>query len=109
MVGLWSSGTDYPHPVFHFQYMHNLVCIAYGVWLAASRGQYAELLAPSLYVDVARILAVVSTLTIVNQIICIFSIGRELRFWIYASAIASLIIFVMLFIGGIMGLVFDLR
>ncbi|KAE9421689.1 hypothetical protein Angca_003137 [Angiostrongylus cantonensis] len=87
-------------------HVYSTVCIVYGVWLVASRGQYAELLAPSLYVDVARILAVVSALALLNQIVCIFSIRRELRFWIYASAIASLIIFIMLFIGGIMGLVF---
>ncbi|KAK5978341.1 hypothetical protein GCK32_013302, partial [Trichostrongylus colubriformis] len=70
------------------------------------RGQYAELLAPSLYVDVARILLVVSVLTIINQAITIFSVVKELRFWVYASAVTSIIIFVMLFIGGIMGLVF---
>lgn len=52
--------------------------------MASSRGQYAELLAPSLYVDVARILLVVSVLTIVNQFICIFSVTKELRFWVYA-------------------------
>ncbi|PIO61357.1 tetraspanin family protein [Teladorsagia circumcincta] len=85
---------------------YSIACIAYGAWLAATRGQYAELLAPSLYVDVARILLVVSVLTIVNQFICIFSVVKELRFWVYASAVASVIIFIMLFVGGIMGLVF---
>ncbi|KAL6731915.1 hypothetical protein Aduo_002734 [Ancylostoma duodenale] len=85
---------------------YSIACIAYGAWLAASRGQYAELLSPSLYVDVARILLVVSALTIINQLICVYSVFKELRFWVYASAVASLIIFIMLFIGGIMGLVF---
>ncbi|XGW23666.1 hypothetical protein V3C99_005690 [Haemonchus contortus] len=85
---------------------YSIACIAYGAWLAATRGQYAELLSPSLYVDVARILVVVSVLTILNQFICMFSVTKELRFWVYASAVASIIIFVMLFIGGIMGLVF---
>ncbi|KAK6040243.1 tetraspanin family protein [Cooperia oncophora] len=85
---------------------YSIACIAYGAWLASTRGQYAELLAPSLYVDVARILLVVSILTIVNELICIFSVVKELRFWVYASAVASVIIFIMLFVGGIMGLVF---
>ncbi|RCN39469.1 tetraspanin family protein [Ancylostoma caninum] len=85
---------------------YSIACIVYGAWLAASRGQYAELLSPSLYVDVARILLVVSALTIINQLICVYSVFKELRFWVYASAVASLIIFIMLFIGGIMGLVF---
>ncbi|VDM79309.1 unnamed protein product [Strongylus vulgaris] len=85
---------------------YSIACIAYGSWLASSRGQYAELLSPSLYVDVARILLVVSAITVANQLICIYSVIKELRFWIYASAVTSLIIFIMLFIGGIMGLVF---
>ncbi|KHJ83026.1 hypothetical protein OESDEN_17279 [Oesophagostomum dentatum] len=63
---------------------YSIACIAYGSWLAASRGQYAELLSPSLYVDVARILLVVSAITIVNQLICIYSVFKELRFWVYA-------------------------
>ncbi|KJH40440.1 tetraspanin family protein [Dictyocaulus viviparus] len=86
--------------------VYSIVCMAYGAWLVSTRGQYSELLAPSLYVDVARILVVVSALALINQIVCIFSIYKELRFWIYASSIAALIIFIMLFIGGIMGLVF---
>ncbi|VDL80276.1 unnamed protein product [Nippostrongylus brasiliensis] len=86
--------------------VYSIACIAYGAWLASSRGQYAELLAPSLYVDVARILLVVSVLTIINQFITTFSVVKELRFWVYASAVTSVIIFIMLFIGGIMGLVF---
>ncbi|CAJ0593723.1 unnamed protein product [Cylicocyclus nassatus] len=85
---------------------YSIACIVYGSWLASSRGQYAELLSPSLYVDVARILFVVSAITIVNQLICMYSVFKELRFWVYACAVTSLIIFVMLFIGGIMGLVF---
>ncbi|CAD6186299.1 unnamed protein product [Caenorhabditis auriculariae] len=86
--------------------MFSISCVCYGSWLLARRSQYAELLAPSLYVDVARILVVISILCIINHAISMYSLCKELRCGVYSCAIASLVIFTMLFIGGIMGFVF---
>ncbi|KAK6024903.1 hypothetical protein OSTOST_09211, partial [Ostertagia ostertagi] len=100
-----------------FVQAYSIACIAYGAWLATTRGQYAELLAPSLYVDVARILLVVSSAHHRQSAhLYIFRcegaqiLGLQLPTLIiipfFQSAVASVIIFIMLFVGGIMGLVF---
>uniref|UniRef100_A0A915EEM6 Tetraspanin n=1 Tax=Ditylenchus dipsaci TaxID=166011 RepID=A0A915EEM6_9BILA len=78
----------------------------YGCWLYLNRSQYAELLAPSLYVDVSRIMIVVSVMSIINNAIAVYSVLKELRCLIYSYATASGIICFMLLIGGIMGFVF---
>lgn len=56
----------------------------YGVWLYHNYSEYAELLAPSLYVDVSRIMIVVSLLAIVNAFISVYGVFKELRCSIYA-------------------------
>ncbi|TMS36617.1 hypothetical protein L596_003743 [Steinernema carpocapsae] len=89
--------------------MLSLAVLAYGCWLVHNRSQYAELLAPSLYVDVGRIMIVVSLLSIANAVVAIYAVLKELRCLIYSFSIASVIIFVMLFIGGIMGFVFGYK
>lgn len=78
----------------------------YGCWLNHNRAQYAELLAPSLYVDVSRIMIIVSIIALINAFIAVYSVMKELRCFIYAFATASFILFVMLIMGGIMGFVF---
>lgn len=84
-----------------------LAVMAYGAYaICYERSQYAELLSPSLYVDVGRIMIVVSLISVVNSLIAIYSVMKELRCLIYSFATACFVIFVMLFIGGIMGLVF---
>jgi|UniRef100_A0AC35GBA7 hypothetical protein len=83
-----------------------LVVFVYGCWLNHNRAQYAELLAPSLYVDVSRIMIIVSLIAIINSIIAIYSVSKELRCMIYSFATASFILFIMLLMGGIMGFVF---
>uniref|UniRef100_A0A1I7ZW55 Tetraspanin n=1 Tax=Steinernema glaseri TaxID=37863 RepID=A0A1I7ZW55_9BILA len=86
--------------------MLSFAVFVYGCWLVHNRSQYAELLAPSLYVDVGRIMIVVSLMSIANAVVAVYAVLKELRCLIYSFSIASVIIFVMLFIGGIMGFVF---
>ncbi|VDK80328.1 unnamed protein product [Litomosoides sigmodontis] len=83
-----------------------LAVLIYGCWLTQNRSQYAELLEPSLYVDVARIMIVSSIFAFINTTISIYALSKEMRCFIYSYVIASGIIFVMMFIGGIMGFVF---
>ncbi|GMT35484.1 hypothetical protein PFISCL1PPCAC_26781, partial [Pristionchus fissidentatus] len=83
-----------------------LLTIAYGGWLVNNRSVYAELLAPSLYVDVGRIMIVVGVISIGNACIAVYSVVKELRCGMYSFSIASLVIFIMFFIGGVMGFVF---
>uniref|UniRef100_F1LAK7 Tetraspanin n=1 Tax=Ascaris suum TaxID=6253 RepID=F1LAK7_ASCSU len=84
----------------------SVAVFGYGCWLVHSRSQYAELLEPSLYVDVARIMIVISVFALINAAISIYAINKELRCMIYSYTTASFVIFVMLFIGGVMGFVF---
>lgn len=83
--------------------------LVYGCWLYHNYSEYAELLAPSLYVDVSRIMIVVSILAIVNAFTSVYGVFKELRCCIYAFTIASIVIFIMLFIGGVMGFVFQYK
>ncbi|KAI6215029.1 Tetraspanin [Aphelenchoides besseyi] len=87
----------------------SLVVFIYGVWLYWNLAEYAELLAPSLYVDVSRIMIVVSLLAIFNSVTSVYGVFKELRCMIYSFSVASCIIFIMLFIGGIMGFVFQYK
>ncbi|VDN06993.1 unnamed protein product [Thelazia callipaeda] len=80
--------------------------LLYGCWLVRSRSQYAELLHPSLYVDVARIMIVTSIFAFINATISIYAIMKEMRCFVYSYATASIVIFVMMFMGGVMGFVF---
>ncbi|CAJ0949384.1 unnamed protein product, partial [Mesorhabditis belari] len=84
----------------------SIACLSYGAWLVHNRSQYAELLEPSLYVDVGRIMIVVSIISMIFSIYAIYALANELRCGIYFYGIASLVTFVMLFLGGIMGFVF---
>ncbi|GMT06485.1 hypothetical protein PENTCL1PPCAC_28659 [Pristionchus entomophagus] len=83
-----------------------ILTIAYGGWLVANRSVYAELLAPSLYVDVGRIMIVVGIISIVNAGIAVYSVVHELRCGMYSFSVSSIVIFIMFFIGGVMGFVF---
>ncbi|GMR62828.1 hypothetical protein PMAYCL1PPCAC_33023, partial [Pristionchus mayeri] len=83
-----------------------VLTIAYGGWLVSNRSVYAELLAPSLYVDVGRIMIVVGIISIGNACIAVYSVLKELRCGMYSFSVSSLIIFIMFFIGGVMGFVF---
>uniref|UniRef100_A0A7E4VFA9 Tetraspanin n=1 Tax=Panagrellus redivivus TaxID=6233 RepID=A0A7E4VFA9_PANRE len=87
--------------------MFLIAVFVYGCWLNHNRAQYAELLAPSLYVDVSRIMIIVSLIAIINGIIAVYSVLKELRCLIYSFATASFILFVMLLMGGVMGFVFS--
>uniref|UniRef100_A0A0R3S211 Tetraspanin n=1 Tax=Elaeophora elaphi TaxID=1147741 RepID=A0A0R3S211_9BILA len=80
--------------------------LIYGCWLAQNRSQYAELLGPSLYVDVARIMIVSSIFAFINTSMSIYALMKEMRCFMYSYVIASGVIFVMMFIGGVMGFVF---
>ncbi|KAI1725846.1 tetraspanin family domain-containing protein [Ditylenchus destructor] len=84
----------------------SLSVFCYGAWLYHNRSQFAELLAPSLYVDVSRIMIVVSVMAIINSAIAVYAVLRELRCLIYSYATASGIIFFMLLTGSVMGFVF---
>lgn len=86
--------------------MLSVVVLGYGSWLVHKRAQYAELLEPSLYVDVARIMIVISVFALINAAVSVYAVTKEMRCMIYSYATASFVIFVMLFIGGIMGFVF---
>ncbi|CAD5215226.1 unnamed protein product [Bursaphelenchus okinawaensis] len=81
----------------------------YGCWMYHNYSEYAELLAPSLYVDVSRIMIVVTLLAIFNAVVSTYGVFKELRCMIYSFSIASIIIFIMLFIGGVMGFVFQYK
>lgn len=83
-----------------------LALLTYGCWLVRNRSQYAELLEPSLYVDVARIMIVTSIFAFINVAVSVYAIMKEMRCFVYSYAIASIVIFVMMFIGGVMGFVF---
>jgi len=83
-----------------------LAVFVYGCWLNHNRAQYAELLAPSLYVDVSRIMIIVSIIALINAFIAVYSVLKELRCLIYSFATANFILFVMLLMGGVMGFVF---
>lgn len=83
-----------------------LAVFVYGCWLNHNRAQYAELLAPSLYVDVSRIMIVVSIIALINAVIAVYSVMKELRCLIYSFATANFVLFVMLLMGGVMGFVF---
>ncbi|VDO11523.1 unnamed protein product, partial [Brugia timori] len=83
-----------------------LAVLIYGCWLIQNRSQYAELLEPSLYVDVARIMVVSSIFALINTSMSVYALTKEMRCFVYSYVIASGVIFVMMFIGGIMGFVF---
>uniref|UniRef100_A0AC35TY59 Tetraspanin n=1 Tax=Rhabditophanes sp. KR3021 TaxID=114890 RepID=A0AC35TY59_9BILA len=83
-----------------------IVIFGYGIHMVVNYGQYSELLAPSLYVDVARIMIIVSIIAFLNAIYGYFSIIKEMRCLSYGYCVANLIIALMLFIGGMMGHVF---
>lgn len=83
-----------------------LITFSYGAWLYMNRSQYYELLAPSLYVDVCRIMMMISALALANNCIAIYSVVRELRCLIYSFSTASIILCFSLLIGGVMGFVF---
>ncbi|CAP31379.1 Protein CBR-TSP-15 [Caenorhabditis briggsae] len=86
--------------------LFSISCICYGIWLLARRSQYAELVSPSLYVDVGRILVIISILSIANYLICFYAIFKEMRCIVTSCAVASIVIAVMLIIGGLIGLNF---
>uniref|UniRef100_A0A914ECW3 Tetraspanin n=2 Tax=Acrobeloides nanus TaxID=290746 RepID=A0A914ECW3_9BILA len=83
-----------------------LAVLVYGSWLYHNRAQYAVLLAPSLYIDVSRIMILVGLMAIINSLAAVYAVLKELRCMIFTFTIASFIIFIMLLIGGMMGLVF---
>ncbi|EFO26247.2 tetraspanin family protein [Loa loa] len=83
-----------------------LAVLIYGCWLVQERSQYAELLKPSLYVDVARIMIVSSIFAFLNTSMSICALSKEMRCFMYSYVIASGVIFMMMFIGGVMGFVF---
>ncbi|KAM3726515.1 Tetraspanin-15 [Dirofilaria immitis] len=83
-----------------------LIVLIYGYWLVRNRSQYAELLEPSLYVDVARIMIVSSVFVFINASVSVYAVTKEMRCFIYSYVIASGVIFIMMFIGGVMGFVF---
>uniref|UniRef100_A0A0N5B0U8 Tetraspanin n=1 Tax=Syphacia muris TaxID=451379 RepID=A0A0N5B0U8_9BILA len=82
------------------------ICCIYGIWLTQTRSQFSELLSPSLYADVANIMVVISIFAIINGFMSIWAVNKELRCMIYTGAAASVVIFVMLCVGGVMGFVF---
>ncbi|KAI6177193.1 Tetraspanin [Aphelenchoides bicaudatus] len=86
--------------------MFSLAVFIFGAWLYYNLAAYSELLTPSLYLDVSRIMMIVSLLAVINSVISIYGIIKELRCMIYSFSIASVIIFIMLFVGGIIGFVF---
>jgi len=86
--------------------MFSVAVFAYGAWFCHNRSQYQELLAPSLYVDVCWIMMVVSALALVNSVFAVYGVLRELRCLIYTYSITSVILFLSLFIGGLMGFMF---
>ncbi|CAJ0573422.1 unnamed protein product, partial [Mesorhabditis spiculigera] len=84
----------------------SLACLSYGAWLVHNRSQYAELLEPSLYVDVGRIMIVVSIISMILSVYAVYALVNELRCGIYFYGVGSIVTFLMLFLGGIMGFVF---
>lgn len=83
-----------------------IITFSYGAWLYVNRSQYYELLAPSLYVDVCRIMMVISLMSLANSGIAVYAVHRELRCLIYSFSTASAILCFSLIIGGLMGFVF---
>lgn len=111
--GRWSAYGAFGQSIRLIFFSTNLLSVllssgvfCYGAWLYHNRSQYAELLAPSLYVDVSRIMIVVSIMAIINNCIAIYAVLRELRCLIYSYSTASGIIFFMLLTGSVMGFVF---
>lgn len=109
----WSAYGLYGQSAKYIFFLTNLLAIifslatfAYGTWLYFNRSQYDELLSPSLYVDVCRIMMAISVLALANNCIAIYSVLKELRCLIYSFSTASVILCFSLLIGGIMGLVF---
>uniref|UniRef100_A0A1I7W7L9 ABC transmembrane type-1 domain-containing protein n=1 Tax=Heterorhabditis bacteriophora TaxID=37862 RepID=A0A1I7W7L9_HETBA len=73
---------------FRAELFSSLVLLQLNSFLMGTFGRWSaygaiELLAPSLYVDVARILFVVSVICTVNQLISIYSLWKELRCGVY--------------------------
>uniref|UniRef100_A0A914LWQ3 Uncharacterized protein n=1 Tax=Meloidogyne incognita TaxID=6306 RepID=A0A914LWQ3_MELIC len=62
-----------------------IITFSYGAWLYVNRSQYYELLAPSLYVDVCRIMMVISLMSLANSGIAVYAVHRELRCLIYSG------------------------
>ena len=83
-----------------------LVCVAHGAWLVTTRGVYAALLQPQLYVSVAHIEIVIGLIGIVNCFVSLYSLTRQLRCILYSHAVAAVIISLMLAVGATMAYVF---
>jgi hypothetical protein len=64
--------------------MFSLAVFIFGAWLYYNLAAYSELLAPSLYVDVSRIMMVISIFAIINAVISIYGVFKELRCMIYS-------------------------
>lgn len=61
-----------------------LAVLTYGCWLVQNRSQYAELLEPSLYMDVAHIMIVSSIFAFINTSMSIYALTREMRCFMYS-------------------------
>uniref|UniRef100_A0A914WS41 Tetraspanin n=1 Tax=Plectus sambesii TaxID=2011161 RepID=A0A914WS41_9BILA len=61
---------------------------------------------PRLYVNVGHIMLIVGMIAIVNGLFGFYAASRELRCFVYSFATTNGILFVMIFMGGIMGFVF---
>ncbi|CEF71443.1 Tetraspanin, EC2 domain and Tetraspanin/Peripherin family-containing protein [Strongyloides ratti] len=89
-----------------FSILFLLITLFFGIWMVTTYSAYSELLAPSLYVDVARIMIVVSFFGLINSLFGYWCIIKEVRCLSYTYCVTSIVISTMLFIGGMMGHVF---
>ncbi len=70
--------------IYEYSQVLSVAVLAYGAWLLRNRAVYAPLLAPSVLVDVGRIMIVMAVLSFVNACIAIYAILNELRCVIYS-------------------------
>uniref|UniRef100_A0A0K0EKH9 Tetraspanin n=1 Tax=Strongyloides stercoralis TaxID=6248 RepID=A0A0K0EKH9_STRER len=89
-----------------FSIIFLIITLIFGIWMIIMYSAYSELLAPSLYVDVARIMIVVSLFGLINSLFGYWCIIKEVRCLSYTYCVTSIVISIMLFIGGMMGHVF---
>ena len=60
-----------------------VLCCMHGAWFVCTRSVYAALLQPQLYVSVGYIQLIVGATTIINALLSVYSIAKQLRYFLY--------------------------
>lgn len=76
-----------------FSILFLLITLFFGIWMVTTYSAYSELLAPSLYVDVARIMIVVSFFGLINSLFGYWCIIKEVRCLSYTVSFLLILFF----------------